>query len=157
MRQQTIAKLHQTTYPTVMSDDQDGHDASATTPAGSKPYVLIAEDAPFYAAIDKREFEKSGFEVAVVGDGQQLLDAARKRKPDILLLDAVMPVKDGSTTLAELKADPDLKQIPALIFSNLAQPEEIEKFRQLGAADFISKTSASHQQIVEKVMTYLKS
>jgi CheY-like chemotaxis protein len=134
-----------------MADDQN-----AAASASGRPYILIAEDAKFYATVDQQQFEKAGFEVTVLADGQQLLEAAHKRKPDVILLDAIMPKKDGFATLTELKADAGLKDIPVLIFSNLAQSEDIKKFEQLGAVDFISKTDTSHEDMINKVKSYLK-
>lgn len=133
-----------------MPDDQN-----PSTPTGNRPYILIAEDAKFYAKVDQLQFEKAGFEVLVLADGQQLLEAAHKRKPDVILLDAIMPVKDGFATLTELKADAGLKDIPVLIFSNLGQQEDIERFKNLGAVDFLLKTDLSPKVLAEKVKAHL--
>lgn len=138
------------------NDKEDKQAQSPPAPTGDRPYILIAEDAKFYAKVDQLQFENAGFEVAIFGDGQQLLEAARKRKPDIILLDAIMPVKDGFITLTELKADPNLKDLPVLIFSNLGQQEDIERFKSLGATDFVSKTENSPHVMIEKVKSYLK-
>ena len=138
------------------TDDQAHGQEPAPAPAsGSRPYILIAEDAKFYAKVDQAKFESAGFEVATVGDGQALLDAARQRKPDLIILDLIMPVKDGFVTTRELKADPSLKDVPVLVFSNLSQQSDIDKLKQLGAADFLIKNDNSPTALVDKVRAHL--
>lgn len=139
-----------------MAADPDNPQNQTTQGAGgNKPYVLIAEDAKFYAKVDQMQFEKAGFEVTIVSDGQQLIDTAKQRKPDIILLDLIMPVKDGFATIQELKADPNLKDIKVLVFSNLSQAADMERVKALGATDFLFKTELSPKVIAEKVRSYL--
>jgi CheY-like chemotaxis protein len=138
-----------------MTDNTDQQNQGPLTGGARKPYVLIAEDAKFYAKVDQLQFESAGFEVLIVSDGQQLLDAARQRKPDIILLDLIMPVMDGFATITELKADPNLKDIKVLVFSNLSQQDDIERLKKLGATDFLVKTDLSPKALAEKVKGYL--
>lgn len=144
-----------TDEPNSSAIDSQNQAESPMPVAGNRPYILIAEDAKFYAKVDQAKFESAGFEVATVSDGQALLDSARQRKPDIIILDLIMPVKDGFVTTQELKADPDLRDIPVLVFSNLSQQSDIDKLKQLGAADFLIKNDNSPTTLVDKVKLYL--
>lgn len=118
-------------------------------------YILVGEDDKFYANIYKIKLAKEGFEVEVVGDGAQVLASARKRKPDLILLDLIMPVKDGFETLKELKADPKLKDIKVVVSSNLGQQEDIAKTAKMGALDYLTKANLSIQEMVDKIRGYL--
>ncbi|KKR81119.1 MAG: Response regulator receiver protein [Candidatus Daviesbacteria bacterium GW2011_GWA1_41_61] len=121
-----------------------------------KKYILVGEDDKFYANIYKIKLAKEGFDVEVVGDGEQVLTSARQKKPDLILLDLIMPVKDGFETLKELKADPKLKDIKVVVSSNLGQEEDIKKTVQLGAVDYLTKANLSIQEVVDKIRGYLK-
>lgn len=126
---------------------------SASAPV--KKYVLVAEDDRFYANIYKTKLSKEGFEVAVAGDGAEALKLARQKKPSLILLDLVMPVKDGFETLKELKADASLKSIKVIVLSNLGQEEDIKKAKDLGAHDYVVKANVSIQEMMSKVKGYL--
>lgn len=120
-----------------------------------KKYVLIAEDDKFYDNIYKIKFEKEGYEVRVVTDGQQALDEVKKRKPDIILLDLVMPVKDGFETLKALKADKELEGVPMIVLSSLGQEDDATKVKELGANDYFVKTNITIYDLVKKVKEYI--
>lgn len=75
--------------------------------------------------------------------------------PDLVLLDLILPKKDGFEVLQELKADPGLKQIPVVVLSNLGQDEEIKKALDLGAVDYLVKVQHPINEVVEKVRKYL--
>lgn len=120
-----------------------------------KKYILIAEDDKFYDNIYKIKFEKEGYEVRVVTDGAQALEEVKKRKPDIVLLDLVMPVKDGFETLKALKADKELAGVPMIVLSSLGQDDDAAKIKALGAAEYFVKTSITIYDLVKKVKEYL--
>ena len=118
-------------------------------------YVLIAEDDRFIASAYKVKLEKEGFLVRIGIDGDQTLEFARKTKPDLLILDLVMPVKDGFVVLEELKKDIYLKDIPVVVLSNLGQEEDIKRALQLGASSYLVKTDTTIDTMVSKVKEYL--
>lgn len=120
-----------------------------------KKYVLVAEDDKFYSKIYKVKLSKEGIDVEVVGNGDELIQAAKKRKPDLILLDLIMPVKDGFAALSELKADPNLKDIKIVVLSNLGQQEDVEKAKALGADNYLIKSDISVTDMVNKVKSYL--
>lgn len=121
----------------------------------TKKYILVAEDDAFYGNVFKTKLTKEGYEVVLATDGEQAIKQIKERKPDLMLLDLIMPVKDGFTTLSELKSDPDLKNIKVIVLSNLGQDEDIAKAKTLGADDYFVKTNISIQEMVDKVKQYV--
>lgn len=117
----------------------------------TKKRILVIEDDQFYASIFQRKLMIEGYDVVLASDGEQGLKAMREQKPDLILLDMIMPVKDGFETLKELKNDDTLKNIPVIILSNLGQEEDITKTKELGASDYIVKSNMSIAEMVEKV------
>lgn len=120
----------------------------------SRKYILVAEDDPFYARIYHFKLKKEGYEVVVVGDGEELLKKARERRPDIILTDLVMPVMNGFEVLVELSKDSVLKDVPVIVFSSLGQEGDIERAKKFGADDYFIKTDVSIHELVEKVKKY---
>jgi len=120
-----------------------------------KPRVLVVEDDIFLVNVHKKKLAKEGFEVIVAGNGNEALDLAQKNKPDIILLDLIMPMKDGFQTLKELKANPDLKNIKVIIFSNLSQEEDKQRAMEAGAVDYIVKANVSFREIINQVKHHL--
>jgi len=123
--------------------------------ASTKKYVLVAEDDKFYGNVYKTKLAKEGYDVAVAADGVTALKLARERKPNLILLDLVMPIKDGFETLKELKADSSLKDVKVIVLSNLGQDEDIKKAKALGAVDYVVKANVSIQQMMDMIKKYL--
>ena len=121
-----------------------------------KKSILVVEDDIFYSNIYKLKLTKEGYDVIIAQDGQEALKSAQAKKPSIILLDLIMPTKDGFQTLRELKADASLKDIKVVILSNLGQEEDIKEAKKLGAIDYLIKTNYSIQQILEKIGQYLR-
>ncbi len=138
-----------------MDDGQTLRQAKENEMATPKKYLLVAEDDRFYANVYTNKLAKEGYEVKVVGDGQQILDAVKERIPDLILLDLVMPVKDGFETLKELKADEKTKNIPVIVLSSLGQEEDATKVRELGATDYFVKTNITIHDMVGKIKDHL--
>lgn len=118
--------------------------------------ILVAEDDKFYANIYKVKLTKEGYEVMLAENGEQALKLAREKKPDLILLDLIMPVKDGFETLKELKADSSLRDVKVVVSSVLGQEEDIKKAKDLGADGYLVKTDVSIQEMVDKMKEYLK-
>ena len=113
--------------------------------------ILIIEDEETLLAMYRARFEKSGYEVFAVSNGRPGIEIAQREKPDLILLDILMPNQDGYEVIQILKKDPKTKKIPVLVFSNLAQPEEIEKGLKLGADDYVIKTDLTPTELLNKV------
>lgn len=120
-----------------------------------KSYILVAEDDKAYANIYRVKLTNEGFDVLVVGDGDAAIASMKQKRPDLVLLDLIMPCKDGFETLERIKADPKLKGIKVVIFSNLGQEEDIERARRLGALDYFVKAGLSIHEMVDKVRVHL--
>lgn len=118
-------------------------------------FVLVVEDDKFLSNIHKTKLAKEGFEVEHAANGEEALKIARKRKPKLVLLDLIMPIKDGFETLKEFKEDSELKDVKIIILSNLSQEEDKQKALELGAAEYIVKANVFFREIVEKVKQYV--
>ena len=116
------------------------------------PAILIAEDDKFLGIAYRAKLSKAGFEVTLTTDGDELLAALHGGvKPELILLDLVMPKKDGFTTLAELKQEAKYKDIPVIVASNLGQKEDLDKAIGLGAVDYIIKSNLSMEGLLVKI------
>lgn len=117
--------------------------------------ILIAEDEEVLKRVLQEKFEKEKFTVAVVDEGNRVLPAAQSFSPDLILLDIMLPKKDGLAVLEELRQDPDLGRIPVIILSNLGDDEKIKKALSLGAIDYLVKTQHPINEVLERVKTHL--
>jgi DNA-binding response OmpR family regulator len=124
-------------------------------PKNKKPKVLVVEDDVFLSNVHKKKLALEGFEVYMAGNGQEALALAPKVKPDIILLDLIMPVMDGFQTLKELKENPELKDIKVLILSNLSQDEDKQRVMEMGAVDFVVKVNVSFRAIIGHIKYHL--
>ncbi len=114
-------------------------------------HVVLVEDDTFLATIYKTKFEMEGFKVTLATDGETALIEIKKKKPDIVLLDILLPRLDGFTVLTRLKQDKSTVTIPVIILTNLGQKEDVAKGLDLGAADYLIKAHFRPTEIVEKV------
>lgn len=118
-------------------------------------YVLIVEDDPFYSSIYKTKVEKEGINAKIVHDGDEAIKVAKEQSPALIVLDLIMPGKDGFQTLQELKADPVLKDVKVLVLSNLSQDEDIKRVMNLGAAEYLIKSNIPIQELIQKIKSHL--
>ncbi|OGH65695.1 MAG: hypothetical protein A3J66_01440 [Candidatus Magasanikbacteria bacterium RIFCSPHIGHO2_02_FULL_47_14] len=121
-----------------------------------KIHVLIVEDDSFLANIYKTKFEMEGFKVSVAENGELGLKEAKKKLPDLILLDILLPKMDGFTVLEHLKEDEELKSIPVILLTNLGQKDDVDKGLKLGAADYLIKAHFKPSETVDKVKKVLK-
>ena len=119
--------------------------------------VLLCEDEEFIARSYVRKLELEGYEVIRAHNGEEGCDKIKEQKPDLIILDLMMPLKSGFEVLAEIQASgkSELKAIPIIVTSNLGQQSDIDEAMKLGAADFLIKSNISLQELVNKVKTYL--
>jgi len=113
--------------------------------------ILIVEDEDVLSLVLEEKFKSEGYEVATAKDGGEAQSKTEKFKPDIILLDLILPKKGGLEVLESLKSDAELKLIPVVVLSNLEGDETIKKALALGAADYFVKTQHPIAEIVEKV------
>ncbi|HBU06664.1 MAG TPA: response regulator [Candidatus Magasanikbacteria bacterium] len=118
--------------------------------------VHLVEDDTFLANIYKTKFEMEGFKITHSENGEAGLNDIKKKKPDIVLLDILLPKMDGFVVLQEIKKDPDTKDIPVILLTNLGQKDDVEKGLEMGASDYLIKAHFKPSEVVEKVREILK-
>ncbi|MEK7067911.1 MAG: response regulator [Patescibacteria group bacterium] len=118
--------------------------------------LLLVEDDQVLADLYRTRFEADGFVVVRAEDGEQALELASAEKPDIILLDIMIPKLDGFAVLEQLKKNKALHKIPVIITSNLGQPEDMARGKALGAVDYFVKADQTPNQMSERVKEILK-
>jgi len=121
-----------------------------------KKTILLIEDDKFLRELISRKLTGEGFEVLEAVDGEAGIKKIKEEKPDLVLLDLILPGIDGFEVLAKLKEDPKISSIPVIILSNLDQREEMEKGLKLGAIDYLIKAHFTPGEIIEKIKAVLK-
>lgn len=117
--------------------------------------VVLVEDEKMLADMYATKFTMEGFTTSKAYDGAAGLELAKKVKPDIILLDVIMPKLDGFAVLKLLKDDPSVKNIPVILLTNLGQDEDIKKGKQLGAVDYFVKANHTPAEVVTKIKQVL--
>jgi two-component system response regulator BaeR len=113
--------------------------------------ILLIEDEPDLAEMFSAALLAAGFQTEVVKDGANALNTIKKIKPDLILLDLVLPNKDGYEILKEIKCGKIVDNSKIYVFSNLTQADEIKKALKLGAEDFLIKSDYTPSKLVKKV------
>ena len=124
---------------------------------GSKKKVMLVEDDQFLARALGSKLKKEGFDVTVLRNGDQALEALKGSTPDILLLDLIMPEKDGFAVLEEIRANASLKKLPVMVLSNLGQETDTKATKELGALEHLVKSDTPLVDIVERIKHHLKA
>ncbi|MFA5722195.1 MAG: response regulator [Candidatus Paceibacterota bacterium] len=119
----------------------------------NKPTVLLVEDDPFLSSVLRLKLEKESFKVVRASDGDEALNFLTEQgvKPDLILLDLILPKKNGFEVLETIRQDPLLEKLPVIIISNLGQPSDIERGKALGIIDYFVKARLSIEELVNKV------
>jgi len=118
--------------------------------------ILIVEDEPALARALALKFKAEGFSVLKAHDGAVGIRMAIEKRPDVILLDIVMPVMDGITMLEKLREDGWGKNIPVIMLTNLADEIKVAEAVRLGSRDFLIKTDWQIADVVKKVKDKLK-
>lgn len=113
--------------------------------------ILVVEDDSVLREILVGKLKSSGYDVSGAEDGEVAMTELKRVKPDIVLLDILMPKKNGMEVLEEMHTDDDLKDIPVIIISNSGQPVEIARAKKLGARDFLIKAIFDPKEVLAKV------
>ncbi|MBI3120141.1 MAG: response regulator [Candidatus Kerfeldbacteria bacterium] len=119
----------------------------------TKSSVLVVEDDQFLGELITTKLTKEGFNVHLATNGTEGLDQVQTVKPDIVLLDIIMPEMDGFEVLKNIRSlsDPKVSQTPVIVLSNLGQESNIERALALGANDFLVKSNFTTDEITQKV------
>ncbi len=118
--------------------------------------ILLIEDEKVLLEMYKEKFSQEGYEMVLSIDAEKGLELAKEEKPDLIILDILLPEKNGIFFLEERKKDPEIALIPVVAFSNYDHPDVRKKALGLGAKEYIIKTDFTPQEIVEKIKKYLK-
>jgi CheY-like chemotaxis protein len=114
--------------------------------------ILIIEDEEIILNLLQKKLSQEGYEISVAKDGQEGLRLMKEAKPDLILLDIVMPKIGGFEVMEEMQKEDELKNIPVIVVSNSGQPVEIDKAQALGAKDWLIKTEFDPKEVIEKVI-----
>lgn len=117
--------------------------------------VIVEDDAMLLKYISASFRTDGGFEVHTAADGEAGEHTIKEQKPDIVLLDVIMPKKNGFEVLKEIKKDPTTAKIPVIVLTNLGQQKDVDQAKKLGAADYLVKVDLQVSEIVEKVKMFL--
>ena len=114
--------------------------------------ILLVEDEELMIDLLQRKLTKEGYEISVAKNGEEGLEAMKKVRPDLVLLDIIMPKMGGFEVMEEMQRDKTLAKIPVIVISNSGQPVELDKAQKLGAKDWLIKTEFDPQEVIEKVV-----
>lgn len=117
--------------------------------------ILVAEDDKFLANAYRIKLARTGFDARFAGNGNELFTLLESFSPDVIVLDLVMPVKDGFETLKELRSSEQWKTIPVIVASNLGQEEDYDRAMALGATDFVVKSNLKLEELIAKINVLL--
>ncbi len=117
--------------------------------------ILFVEDESVLQKTFEETLKGEGYEVISALDGEVGFNLAKKEKPDLILLDLVLPKVNGFEVLKKLKEDPETKKIPVIILTNLEKMSDIDKVLELGAAAYLVKVDYSLEEVVEKIKKIL--
>jgi CheY-like chemotaxis protein len=113
--------------------------------------ILLVEDSKTVQQMYKNKLTFEQFHVLTADNGMEAIKILSQEKPDLILLDLMMPVMDGYKVLQVVKTDPKLSDIPVLVFSARGQPEELEKALNLGADGYIVKATTKPNEVIEQI------
>lgn len=123
----------------------------------AKGTILLIEDDAFISSMYQTKLSMLGYTVRIAADGDEGWQTLKDGPPpDLVLLDIVLPKKDGFEILANIRKDPALKDLPVLLLTNLGQKPDVQRGLDLGADDYIIKAHFTPSEVVEKIEKALK-
>lgn len=121
-----------------------------------KKKILIIEDDDHVSKVYQVKFMKEGYNTVFINNGEEAVEKIAAEKPDLIILDLMMPRKDGFVILEEIKKEPNLPKIPILVLSNLGQQSDKDRALGLGANEYMVKVNFSMQEVIEKAKSFLQ-
>ena len=118
--------------------------------------ILLIEDDSFLTDIYLTKLKGEGYQVDVARDGESGLEKVKKLKPDLLILDIILPKFNGWEVLGQIRKDPKFEKLKVIIISNLGDEKDIERGFDLGAIKYFVKTEQTPTEVVEKIKEILK-
>lgn len=123
----------------------------------TKPVILLIEDDTFLAGMYVTKLTMEHFQVELATDGAAGLAKAESLRPDLILLDILLPKMNGFDVLRRMKGDPQLRDVPVILLTNLGQKGDVSQGLDLGAADYLIKAHFMPSEVVDKIKRQLKS
>jgi len=121
-----------------------------------KKNILIIEDDEFFRELISKKLFSRDFSVSSAKDGEDGFKKSKETKPDLILLDLLLPLMDGYEVLLAIKDNPETQSIPVIILSNLSSKDDIDRAIKLGASDFLIKSQIDLEEIVSKIDSIIK-
>lgn len=118
--------------------------------------IVVVDDDEFISFLYKESLERLGYEVIIARDGIEALAKIKQTRPDLILLDLVMPRMDGFKLLKTIKSDLAFAGIPVAVLSNLSQADDEREARALGANDYIVKANLPPRELIRRIQKLLK-
>lgn len=118
--------------------------------------ILFIEDEPALQKTFGDILKQEGYEMISALDGEEGLRKVKEKKPDLILLDLILPKVHGFDVLKQLKEDPETKDIPIIVLTNLEGTGDIEKALELGATTYLVKASYTLEEVIEKIKKALQ-
>ncbi len=118
--------------------------------------ILVIEDDIFLRKVINKKLSKEGYDVIEAIDGEKGLKAIKEEKPDLVLLDIILPEMNGFEVLAKMKKESTLSKIPVIILSNLGEKKEVEKGLKMGAKDYLIKAHFTPGEIMDRIEAAIK-
>jgi len=119
--------------------------------------ILIVEDESLLGNLLKQRLEHEGFNVVWCKDGEEAIASLRNTKPDLILLDIILPKISGFELLETMQADPQIERAPVIITSNLGQDSDVARGQSLGAIEYFVKAKVSIEELVDHVKTMVNN
>ncbi|MBI2475068.1 response regulator [Candidatus Uhrbacteria bacterium] len=126
-------------------------------PANKNKMILIVEDDEIMLRAMYLSFHRENISISTATDGEQALKMTERLKPDLVLLDLIMPKMDGFEYLKNMKANSAISKIPVVVLSNLGDNDSIEKAKELGAEDYFVKSDTNLSDLVAKTRKLLNN
>ena len=126
-------------------------------PETQQKKILLVEDEPMLSNLLQQRLLKEGYDVPLAKDGAEAVKFLRQAKPDLMLLDIILPKMSGFEVMEAMKSDPTVFPAPVVIISNLGQESDIERGRELGAVGYFIKAQLSIEDLVSKIKEFFAS
>ncbi len=117
--------------------------------------ILLVEDDPFLSFLLKNRLQKEQFEILLAKDGEEAINILKSEKPDLILLDIILPKKSGFEVMEEIRQNPEIENVSIIIISNLGQPEDVTRGQELGAIEYFVKAKTSIDDLILKIKDFL--
>jgi len=118
--------------------------------------ILVIEDDKFLRELIVQKLIREDYKTSEAVDGEEGMKKIKEEKPDLVLLDLILPGIDGFEVLTRMRKEDDLSSIPVIILSNLGQKEDVERGMKLGAVDYLIKAHFTPGEIIEKIKKAFK-